>query len=99
MDAAARQFEMASGAADAAAGACRENEVTEMKRENRAGADSPAGTSKRVGATDLEESLIGQILRDDATAALIDELYYEHHVHQSPMVAKGWGQISASLST
>lgn len=41
---------------------------------------------------DLEESLIGQILRDDATAALIDELYYEHHVHQSPMVAKGWGQ-------
>jgi len=52
MDAAARQLEMASGAADAAAGACRESEVTEIKDEKRAGADSPAGTSKRVGATD-----------------------------------------------
>lgn len=48
---------------------------------------------------DLEESLIGQILRDDATAALIDELYYEHHVHQSPMVAKGWGQGLMQVSS
>ena len=40
----------------------------------------------------LEESLINQILADEHLASLVDELYYEHHVHLTPMVDKGWGE-------
>ena len=39
---------------------------------------------------ETEEALIAQILADESLAALIDELYYEHHVHLSPMSIKAW---------
>ena len=42
-----------------------------------------------IDAPSVEESLLVQILEDDELAALIDELYFEHHVHLSPM-RKWW---------
>ena len=44
----------------------------------------------------IEEALIAQILDDDAISSRIDELYYEHHTHLTPMTNKGWMK---SLST
>ena len=37
----------------------------------------------------VEARLISQILEDDTLAELIDELYFEHHVHRTPM--REWG--------
>ena len=38
----------------------------------------------------IETKLIKQLLAEPALLDLIDELYYEHHVHLSPMAFKGW---------
>ena len=43
-----------------------------------------------IDAVSIEESLVQQILGDESVAGLIDELYFEHHVYESPMVHKGW---------
>ena len=41
--------------------------------------------------SDIEESLIAQLIADEGLSSLVDELYYEHHVFLSPMIQKGWG--------
>lgn len=41
----------------------------------------------------IEQPLVEQIAEDPELASLIDELFYEHHVHRSPMT-KIWGQAS-----
>ena len=38
-----------------------------------------------IDAATLEADFLSQILGDPQLAALIDELYFEHHVHQSPV--------------
>jgi len=38
----------------------------------------------------IEEALIAELLDDGELATLIDELYFEHHVRDSPMWAYGW---------
>ena len=38
----------------------------------------------------IEETLIAELLADRALAGLVDELYFEHHVHDSPMWRYGW---------
>ena len=43
-----------------------------------------------VDAITVEATLIEQILADNALSGLIDELYFEDHVVDSPMVEKGW---------
>ena len=46
----------------------------------------------------IEEALIAQILGDQRLLDRIDELYYEHHVHLSPMSMKGW-KLSLTTTT
>ena len=43
-----------------------------------------------MDAITVEATLIEQILADNAVSGLIDELYFEDHVVDSPMVEKGW---------
>ena len=38
----------------------------------------------------IEEALIAELLADYALAGLMDELYFEHHVRDSPMWHYGW---------
>ena len=38
----------------------------------------------------VEMEFIHQILENDGISSLIDELYFEHHVSASPMMAHGW---------
>ena len=38
----------------------------------------------------IEEALIAELLADRALAGLVDELYFEHHVRDSPMWNYGW---------
>ncbi len=44
-----------------------------------------------IDAPLLEIPLIHQIMADPVLRGLIDELYFEHHVHGSPMTHIGWG--------
>lgn len=44
-----------------------------------------------IDATDVEEALVEQMLSD--LTGLIDEFYFEHHVHTRPMFPY-WGQLS-----
>ena len=44
-----------------------------------------------IDAPLIETPLIHQIIADPVLCDLIDELYFEHHVHGSPMVHMGWG--------
>ena len=38
----------------------------------------------------IEEALIAELLADRKLAGLVDELYFEHHVYDSPMWRYGW---------
>ena len=38
----------------------------------------------------IEEALLGQLLADRSLSALVDELYFEHHVLNTPMWHYGW---------
>ena len=54
------------------------------------GASSPATVRDDAAQVDIdhpstEEPLIRQLLGDDAVAALIAELYFEHHVKRHPL--------------
>ena len=44
-----------------------------------------------IDAPLIELPLIHEIINDPVLRELIDELYFEHHVHGSPMVHLGWG--------
>ena len=44
-----------------------------------------------VDTPEIELVIIEQILADEPTAALIDELYWEHVVQNTPMTHFGWG--------
>jgi len=44
-----------------------------------------------IDNSEVEESLVNQILSDSTLSMRIDELYWEHHVSMSPMQYKGWG--------
>jgi hypothetical protein len=35
--------------------------------------------------------LIDQVLADSEVRSRVDELYWEHEVHTSPMIHQGWG--------
>ena len=39
----------------------------------------------------IERALIDQMLADSEVRSRVDELYWEHEVHTSPMVHQGWG--------
>ena len=47
----------------------------------------------------VEQQLVDALLADDTLLALVDELYYEHHVRGSPMMAHGWGLDGANMPT
>ena len=54
------------------------------------GASSPVTVHDDAAQVDIdhpstEEPLTRQLLGDDAVAALIDELYFEHHVKRHPL--------------
>jgi hypothetical protein len=38
--------------------------------------------------------LIDQVLADSEVRSRVDELYWEHEVHTSPMIHQGWGAHS-----
>eukprot|EP00240_Pyramimonas_obovata_P006431 CAMPEP_0118929802 /NCGR_PEP_ID=MMETSP1169-20130426/6696_1 /TAXON_ID=36882 /ORGANISM="Pyramimonas obovata, Strain CCMP722" /LENGTH=306 /DNA_ID=CAMNT_0006872057 /DNA_START=330 /DNA_END=1251 /DNA_ORIENTATION=- len=45
----------------------------------------------------IEEALVGQILADHSLSALIDEIYFEHHVTGTPMT-RFWGaEVGANI--
>ena len=44
----------------------------------------------------VELQFISQILEDSSISGLIDELYFEHHVHRSPMEHHGWVRASTN---
>ena len=44
-----------------------------------------------IDSPSIEEPLVRQILEDDALSGLIDEFYFEHHVHNHPLMKFGWG--------
>ena len=44
-----------------------------------------------IDAPSIEDAFIHQILNDVELSRLIDELYFEHHVHMDPMIDRGWG--------
>jgi hypothetical protein len=39
----------------------------------------------------IELVLIDQVLADSEVRSRVDELYWEHEVHTSPMIHQGWG--------
>ena len=39
----------------------------------------------------LEESIVAQLLLDQGLGALVDDLYFEHHVRNEVMGPRGWG--------
>ena len=39
----------------------------------------------------LEESIVAQLLLDGALGALVDDLFFEHHVRNDVMAMRGWG--------
>lgn len=39
----------------------------------------------------LEESIVAQLLLDEGLGALVDDLYFEHHVRNEVMDPRGWG--------
>ena len=43
-----------------------------------------------IDNTPIEEALLEQLLADRALTALVDELYFEHHVVNTPMWHYGW---------
>ena len=43
-----------------------------------------------IDTNHIEEALIEQIVAEPGLASLIDEVYFEHHVWESPMFYKGW---------
>jgi hypothetical protein len=45
-----------------------------------------------VDNSSVEEAIVNQLLSKPALLALVDELFWEHHVTRSPMQHKGWGQ-------
>ena len=46
-----------------------------------------------IDSPSIEEPLVRQILEDDALSGLIDDFYFEHHVHNHPLTRRnfGWG--------
>lgn len=48
-----------------------------------------------IDATSVEEAIVDQILASDELLGLIDELYFEYHVHTPPMFPY-WGRVSSS---
>ena len=41
----------------------------------------------------VEVELVKQLLEDPGLSSLVDEFYFEHHVHGSPMQFRGWGDL------
>jgi len=41
----------------------------------------------------VEIELVKQLLEDPVLLSLVDEFYFEHHVHGSPMQFRGWGDL------
>ena len=48
-----------------------------------------------IDAPHIEAALLAQIVADAELSSRIDELYFEHHVHRSPMAALGWRRMLA----
>ena len=48
-----------------------------------------------IDAPQIEAALLAQIVADAELSSRIDELYFEHHVHRSPMAALGWRRMLA----
>jgi hypothetical protein len=47
----------------------------------------------------VEEALIAELLEDRALASLVDELYFEHHVLNTPMWRYGWRFLTKTRHT
>lgn len=41
----------------------------------------------------VEIMLVMQLLEDEVLLGLVDEFYFEHHVHGNPMQFRGWGNL------
>jgi len=54
-----------------------------------------------IDDTEVEESIIEQILADRSASELLDELFWEHHVHENPLSRSSWGNdaLSRTAST
>lgn len=46
-----------------------------------------------IDAEVLEEKIVLELLADDALGALVDDFYFEHHVRNSVMGPRGWGNV------
>ena len=46
-----------------------------------------------IDTPEIEIELVSQLLEDPILLNLVDELYFEHHVHGSPMQYQGWGDL------
>lgn len=46
-----------------------------------------------IDTPEIEIELVSQLLEDPVLLNLVDELYFEHHVHGSPMQYQGWGDL------
>lgn len=51
-----------------------------------------------IDAPAIEIPLVQQLLSDPELLSLIDEFYFEHHVTNSPMQWKGWGDLTDDKS-
>lgn len=50
-----------------------------------------------VDTPGVERPLVARLLDEPTLLRLVDEMYYEHHVLNSPMMGHGWGQDKANL--
>jgi len=46
-----------------------------------------------IDTPEVEIMLVMQLLEDEILLGLVDEFYFEHHVHGNPMQFRGWGNL------
>jgi len=46
-----------------------------------------------IDTPEVEIKLVMQLLEDEVLLSLVDEFYFEHHVHGNPMQFRGWGNL------